>query len=148
MLNLRTTAATVKFRAALPKWMEPKGQAFIEIDARPAGRINSAFMAAREEMTLAHMLRPEAVTDAEKLIAAQAYGRDAMAAIYDTCVLSWRTNLIDDGTGATLTCDRETFLALADVRIAEVSDALRAFVEQAVAAGDRVIEETEAATKN
>lgn len=147
-MRLRNTGTVVNFRAALPAWMEPAGQAFIEIDARPAGRINSAFIAACEAAELANKLRAKPENDADRIMAMQEHGRDLMAAVYDTCVVEWRTNLVDDETGNALTCDRATFLELADVRIAEVSDAFRGFVEAIKAAGQKVLDDTEATAKN
>jgi len=141
MLRLRNTAAAVKFRAGMPAWMEPKGAAYIEIDARPAGQINTAFMAARDEVTMAHRVRE---TPEEQ----RAFALDWIGAIYDTCVLSWRTNLIDDTTGQVLTCDRPTFLELADVRVAEVAKAMLDFQAAILEAGQKIIDDTEATIKN
>lgn len=40
-------------------------------------------------------------------------------AIYDACVVDWFTSIENDGKP--MICDREHFLALADVRIGEIS---------------------------
>jgi len=143
-MRLRVTAPTVKFRAELPAWIDPKGTAFIEIDARPAGVINTEFMAAREEVSLAHVL-----ADGEKdLRKIRAVNRDWIAAIYDTCVIAWRTNLVDGDTDQPLTCDRDTFLALAEVKVSEIAKAFIDFQKEIVEAGERVVAETQATIKN
>jgi len=150
-MRLRNTAPAVKFRAEFPEWMEPKGAAFIEIDARPAGQVNSAFMAAQEEIALAHAIRGEEIGDAAtpaQIKTIREFGRDLIAVIFDTCVITWRTNLIDDETGQTLTCDRETFLALADVRIGAVSQVFVDFQQAIADAGKKVLQDTEATVKN
>lgn len=139
MLRLRNTAAAVKFRADLPAWL---GQgAFIEIDARPAGQINTAFMAARDEVATAHKTRDTAEEQ-------RAFAQDWFAAIYDTCVLAWRTNLINDESSEPLTCDRDTFLELADVRVSEISKAFLDFQTMILEAGQKVIADTESTIKN
>jgi hypothetical protein len=143
MIRLRNTAPAVNFRADLPAWMEPKGAAYIEIDARPAGRINNAFMAGMEAAQFAHRIA-EGADDRAK----QEFGKATFAVVYDTCVLEWRTNLINDETGEALTCDRDTFLELADVRVAEVSRAFMDFYSALMDAGKRAIEDTEATVKN
>jgi hypothetical protein len=152
MLDIRTTAPLVKFRATLPAWMEPKGQAFIEIDARPAGKVNTPYLAAREGVVLAHRVRgnPEAASEptVESIKASREFGRDWIAMIYDTCVMEWRTNLIDNATGQTLTCDKATFLDLAEVRVEEIAKAMTDFQEQLLTAGEAVLADTEATIKN
>ncbi len=143
MLKLRNVAPAVKFRVDLPAWMEPKGAAFLEIDARPAGRINTAFMAAQEEVQFA---RKVAGDDDYK--AKREFGQAWIGMLFDTCVIEWRTNLINDETGQPLPCDRATFIELADVRVAEISRAFVDFQTAILDAGTRAIEETEAAVKN
>ena len=149
-MRLRTIAPIVKFRAELPAWMEPKGVAFIEIDARPAGEVNTAFMAARDEVVLAHKVSgtDHDLETVEGIRANRAFGAAWIGAIYDTCVIGWRTNLIDDATGNALATDRDTFLDLADVRIADVSKVFLDFQKAIIDAGAKVIADTEATTKN
>lgn len=152
-MRLRSTGATVAFRADLPAWLEPKGAAFIEITARPMGRCNTAFMAARESAVLSHRMRtgdaPESeVETVEQFQHKREFGREWMCAIYDTCVISWRTNLVDDETGAALACDRDTFIELADLRIAEIGKVFLDFQTALMEAGAKVIADTEATIKN
>lgn len=149
-MRLRNSIPAVKFRADLPKWMEPKGAAFIEIDARPAGNVNSAWLAASAEVSLANMTRLSAAKDDEvaTLRAQRGLGADFWVAVFDTCVIAWRTNLIDDATGAALTCDRETFLELANVSITEISGALIKFQAMLFDAAKSVAKETDAIVKN
>ena len=157
MLTLKTTeTAIVKHRATLPAWIEPKGAAFIEIDGRPAGRINQAFMAARERIDLARRIREagaQAITDPGEAVKAKdeagsGFARDWYGVVYDTCVVGWRTNLLDGETGKPLTCDRDTFMALVGVPIAEVSQVFLSFQAAILEAGKQVEEDTEATIKN
>ena len=46
-------------------------------------------------------------------------GKKLFEALYDSCVVSWETNIQNDG--AKMICDRDHFLALADAKIDEVS---------------------------
>jgi len=47
-------------------------------------------------------------------------GKKLFEALYDTCVVSWETNIQNDGTK--MKCDKEHFLELADVKINELSE--------------------------
>jgi hypothetical protein len=141
-MRIRNTAPTVKFRAEMPAWMEPRGAAFLEIDARPAGQINTAFMAAVDAAKSARAARDESPESQ------RAFAMDFIGAVYDTCVITWRTNLIDDETGQPLTCDRATFMEVADLRVSEISKAILDFQTAILEAGQRVIADNEAATKN
>ena len=46
-------------------------------------------------------------------------GKKLFEALYDTCVVSWETNIQNDGTK--MVCDKAHFLALADAKINEIS---------------------------
>lgn len=154
MIRLRNTAPLVKFRAEFPAHWEPKGAAFIEIDARPAGRINTAFMAAREEVILSHPLRDlrevarEREVTPDDIRSVRAFNRAWVAMTYDTCVITWRTNMIDDATMQPLTCDAATFLELAEMPVDEMAAAFLRFQADLQEAGEKAIAETEATIKN
>ena len=143
MLKLRNVAPAVTFRADLPGWMEPKGAAYLLIEARPAGRINTAFMAAQEEIVFARKIEGEDDVNSKR-----EFGRAWIGMLHDTCVLRWETNLINDETGEALTCDRATFVELAEVRVAEISKAFLDFQTAVMEAGERAIKEVEATVKN
>jgi hypothetical protein len=143
MLKLRNVAPAVTFRADLPGWMEPKGAAYLLIEARPAGRINTAFMAAQEEIVFARKIEGEDDVNSKR-----EFGRAWIGMLHDTCVLRWETNLINDETGEALTCDRATFVELAEVRVAEISKAFLDFQTAVMEAGERAIKEAEATVKN
>lgn len=146
--------ALVKFRADLPVWMG-KGL-FIEIDGRPSGRINQDFMAARERVDLAQRVwaaQIDAIADPGEKVkakdeAATDFGQEWLGVIYDTCVIAWRTNLVDAETNKPLTCDRATFLDLASVRITEIARAFIDFQTAVLEAGAKVVADTEATIKN
>lgn len=149
MLNLRTSAPMVKFRADLPEWFVPG--AFVEIDARPLGRVNSAYMAAMDEARINHRMRmgnetPGDVLTPEQERATRASTREWYGVIYDTCVMAWRTNLEDEA--GPLECNRANFLELAGTPIAELTAMFNAFVAQAAEACNVVLADTEATIKN
>ena len=157
MLKLQTTETPlVHFRADLPAWLEPKGAAFIEIESRPAGQINQPFMAACEGVNLALRMREaaiEKITDPSEAVKARAdasrqFGRDWLGAVYDTCITSWLCNLVDQDAGRPVTCDRETFLALADVPIEQIGEAFAGFQKAISDAGKAALAETDATIKN
>lgn len=155
MLTIRLPEVPmVKFRADLPAWMG--AGLFIEIDSRPSGRVNQAFMTAREAVNLARRVRAagvDAATDPGEKVRAQddagrEFGKDWCGCVYDTCIIEWRTNLVDAETGRVLTCDRATFIELFDVKIAEISEAFIKFLKEIEKAGDDVAADTEATIKN
>ena len=154
-MRLMPTFPMVKFRVELPERMG-KGL-FIEIDGKPSGSVNPDFMAARERADLVRRVwkaRVDAITDAGEKVIAQdeadrEFGREWIGGvIYDTCVAAWRTNLKDLETGIPLAHDRDTFIALADVRIVEVSKAFLDFQTACLEAGAAVLADTEATIKN
>jgi len=141
------------FRAVLPEWLGPGGEeCFIEISARAAGAMNPAYTSAIEKALYAAQIEERKLSrckdDAEWVEKNAKAGKDLalanFAAIYDACVIEWSTNIQDDGHDLAPT--RESFLGLADVRVAAVANALTAFEERCRAAGEdgeAVIEDEE-----
>lgn len=146
----------VRFRADLPAQLEPVGAAYVEIDARPAGVVNQAFMAGRDKMAQAAKIREMRLAriedEVDRAIAKDESdrigGADWLGLVYDTCVIAFRTNLIDGDTDQPLSATRETFLALADVRLAAVSDMFLRFQAEVLQAGADAAEADAATIKN
>ena len=146
----------VRFRADLPAQLEPVGKAFVEIDARPAGMVNQAFMAARDKLAQAAKIREMRMAriedEVDRAIAKEdsdrTSGAEWLGLVYDTCVIAWRTNLIDGETDQPLTPTRETFLDLADVRIPQVADMFVRFQTEVLQAGADAAEADAATIKN
>lgn len=141
----------VEFRAVLPEWLGPGEECFIEFDARAGGAINGAYVAAIEQLTLkARVMDMKAgkIEDDEAHVKADhshrlAVAEGRFAAVYDTCVIGWRSNIMDGD--APIICDRANFIALTKERIPEIAAALQKLEKQIVAAG-KIIEADDAAT--
>ena len=103
-------------------------QTFMGIKCRAGGWANPDLTKMRDEiqvwrqsklMSLTQLVddREKYATESAKI--EQELGRKMFEAIYDACVVEWWTNIEDDGKP--MICDRENFIALADVRIDEIS---------------------------
>lgn len=158
-LNLRKRELpTVNFRSNdLPKELADGAECFIAISARAAGPLNVEYMAAMEQVGINAKVndrKVDRIEDDEANVRAavegsKEVGRQMFAAIYDTCVLDWSTNIIDADTGQHLEGDRETFLALAELRgFPEIAEAISKFKQECLEAGRRMQKEDEGTVKN
>ena len=151
---------TVEFRAVLPEWMGPGGECFIEIDARAAGAINGPFVMAIEKAMQQHRISLRKLAkiedDAEYIAAdvklAATTMRNRLCAIYDHCVIGWRSNLqvLDDKDNACdITCDRTSLVDLAELRgVPEIVKALSDFESECVESGKMLVLDDEETVKN
>lgn len=150
----------VEFRQVLPEAFGPGGECFIEIDARAAGAINAPFVMAVEKAMQQHRIgmrklgKVEGDADyiaADTKLAAETT-RNRLLAIYDHCVIEWRSNIqvLDaKDNPADITCDRANFADLAELRGApEITSALAAFEAECVKAGKLQSEDDEEVVKN
>lgn len=103
-------------------------KAFIGIKCRAGGWANPELIKMRDDIQVwrqSKMLGMASISsDVEKYAAETSsvdrqVGLKMFEAIYDACVVEWWTNIEDDGKA--MTCNRENFMALADVRISEIS---------------------------
>lgn len=146
----------VTFRADLPDYLAGGKSCFIEVDARAAGQINLAYAQAldrqQQRLRILAMQRDKLKGEPEAYVKAQdrdheELGLMAVAAIYDACVIEWRSNILNDGQP--ITCDRETFLALAKVRdVPEISTALQDLRRQCIEAGNILKQHQDDTVKN
>ena len=151
---------TVEFRAVLPEWLGPGGECFIEIDARAAGAINGPFVMAIEKAMQQHRISLRKLAkiedDAEYIAAdvklAATTMRNRLCAIYDHCVIGWRSNLqvLDDKDNACdITCDRTSLVDLAELRgVPEIVKALSDFESECVESGKMLVLDDEETVKN
>jgi hypothetical protein len=151
---------TVEFRAVLPEWLGPGGECFIEIDARAAGAINGPFVMAIEKAMQQHRIALRKLAkiedDAEYIAAdvklAATTMRNRLFAIYDHCVIGWRSNLqvLDDKDNACdITCDRTSLVDLAELRgVPEIVKALSDFEAECVESGKMLVLDDEETVKN
>lgn len=134
----------VRFREELPAWLQPTGKAYLEIDARPIGKVNLPFMAGRNAWAQAKAAADKGaeapVTDDQ--------GRDWLELIYDTAVIAWRTNLINDDTKEPVEPTRESFLELAQLPLVELQTMFLRFQNEAMKAATDVLAADEATLKN
>lgn len=147
----------VTFRRKLPEYLGPGGECFIEVDARAGGVVNIAYSAASEQLMLSARVKDRTTQkltddDAAFIAAQDAAVRsiylDRFGVLYDTCVIDWRTNIVDADTGKPLACDRATFLALYEARVPEIGAAMVALEKAALEAGAAVLAEDEATLGN
>lgn len=159
----------VRFREALPAWLQPLGAAYIEIDARPAGRVNQSFMAGQNALIQAKASRDRKLgipfgtqyLNLGELIAQcpdvdigakresdGIFNRDFAGLVYDACIIEWRTNMLNGETGEPLTADRETLLDLIEVPFVELETMWLRFQTAALQAGADVLEQDAATIKN
>lgn len=145
---------TVVFRRDLPEFLA-KGPCFIEFEARAGGAINTAYGRAVEQMTTrANVLdaKRAEITDAEARVKqrtadAEEVGELRLMALYDACVIKWRSNILSDGLP--ITCDRETFGELIKVKgVPELAAALLDLEREVLSAGVIVKQEQDATVKN
>ena len=143
------------FRRDLPEYLADGSACYIEIDARAGGPLNPGYVTGMDAVgsrgkVMDRKLKAEG--DPEKYVDLErrerdAIGREMMGVLYDACVIEWRSNIVDGD--APITCDRERFLALADVvAVPEIASALREFAEEAIRVGKAIAEDDEQTEKN
>jgi len=144
----------VQFRRELPEYLAGGKPCFIEVDARAAGVVNLEYMAGIEEnVVLARISgrRSEKMDDPAQQVRAEHAGtmaaiRGRFAVLHDACIIAWRCNILSDG--APIACDRDTFLALAEVRVPEIAAAIADLERECILAGELVKEDQDATVKN
>lgn len=109
-------------------FLSSDGDAFIGIKCRAGGWANPELIKMRDEIQVwrqtqvLSMAKSSDDVDAYAEINAKLekeIGRKMFEALYDACVVEWWTNIDDDGKP--MKCNRDNFIALADVRIDEIS---------------------------
>lgn len=156
MINLRKRdVSTVEFRRDLPAFLADGKPCYIQISARAAGGVNPEYMAGLEEnMVSAKVMDRKAakIDDDEAFVKAsrensRRAARQRVALLYDACVIEWQSNVID-GDGP-IACDRERFIALAEVRgVPELTKAIQDFEAECIEAGKQIAKDDEDAEKN
>ena len=110
-------------------FLADKGKTYITIKCRAGGWANPDLNVMREQVVLyqeMQSLKASKMMDDEdkytkfKSQSEKEVGKKLFEALYDTCVVSWETNIQNDGTK--MKCDKEHFLELADVKINELSE--------------------------
>lgn len=146
---------TVVFRRTLPGYLAKADQAFIEFEARAGGAINPAYVRAMDAMQLrAQVLdaKRRDIKDAEAQV--EARNRDMeeigvlrFTALYDSCVIAWKTDILDDGVP--MIANRANFIELCHIRaVPELTAALMEFEAECLKAGEIVKQAQDATVKN
>lgn len=128
--------------------------AYIEAKCNPGGHLNAGLMAANDQIDLTRRVasleasEKKDKADYAKAIdkAAREAGEARFAAIYEHCVVSWETNIHDDGKP--MECNRANFLALAGVRHPAIVGAMTGFAQYVEDIGRFVREADGDAEKN
>lgn len=144
----------ITFRRDLPEWMAGGAPCFIEFDARAGGVVNIAYQAAQEQVWIKAKIAErklgkiddDAAYVESNFANMTEIARERLLAMYDTCIIAWRANILDDG--APITPTREKFAELLDLRVPEVAKAIRDLEAEVLAAGVAVKDETDAIVKN
>nr|WP_309504281.1 hypothetical protein [uncultured Roseovarius sp.] len=156
MLNLRKRElASVEFRRSLPEYLADGKPCYIRFSARAAGGVNPEYMAGLERNVASARVmdrRVSKIEDDEEHVKAQREAnresaRQRLGLLYDACVISWETNILDGD--APMECTRETFLALAEVRgVPEIAAAIQAFEAECFDAGALAADDDKELVKN
>ena len=105
------------------------GEAFIGIKCRAGGWANPKLIKMRDDIQVWRQTKvlsmAKSIDDMEVYAKQNAdidreVGQKMFEAIYDACVVEWWTNIQDDGKA--MNCNKQNFMALADVRIDEISN--------------------------
>jgi len=109
-------------------FLADKGKTYITIKCRAGGWANPDLNVMREQVVLyqeMQSLKASKMMDDEdkytkfKSQSEKEVGKKLFEALYDTCVVSWETNIQNDGTKMKL--DKDHFIALADAKINELT---------------------------
>ena len=109
-------------------FLADKGKTYISIKCRAGGWANPDLNVMREQVVLyqeMQTLKASKMMDDEdkytkfKSQSEKEVGKKLFEALYDTCVVSWETNIQNDGTKMKL--DKDHFIALADAKINELT---------------------------
>lgn len=145
----------VTFRRDLPDFLAGGEPCYIEIEARAGGYVNPAYVKAMEDLQIAARImdrkRAALENDPEAFVRAahddpRVIGRMRFGVLYDTCILAWRTNILDDGKPAETT--RANFIALAEAPVGEIATMLFDLEKEIIAAGNLLKEDQDATVKN
>lgn len=145
---------TLTIRKALPAFLAGGDACYIEVDARPGGAVNTAYLAGMEQASLNSRTRIRMLgkveDDAEHVAKDREYTiaivKDWLAVVYDTCVMAWRSNVLDDGKLIAPT--RENFMDLAEERVPELATALAEIRGEILKAGEEMLAATKDVEKN
>jgi hypothetical protein len=144
----------VDFTRELPAWLNADKPCRITFKARAGGAVNPAYMAGadlvdvKRAINVRRLNRIDSDTEfvaQERAIRAE-LGRDLFGVIYDTCIIEWETDILDDGMPMELT--RDNFIELAAAKIPQIDAAMTDFRLAILQAASDAAEEDSSILKN
>jgi hypothetical protein len=117
-------------------FLSEEDKTWIEIKCRAGGWANPDLVRLRDDIQTYRQAKSiesaKLIKDTAKYAEMSAstdkeVGRKLFEAIFDACVISWDTNIKNDGKA--MHCDKDHFLALADIRINEISEYFMEFAK-------------------
>ncbi len=129
--------------------------AWISAKVRPGGHSNPAFLEWQDKVKLHEKVsqievaqlvgKPEEYAKAD-IKHGEETADFVIGGLFDTCVISWATNIANNG--AEMTFDKEHFVALSKVRSAAIADFFAGLAEFVIRVGEFVAKADEDAAKN
>lgn len=129
MLNLsKPRMSDMTFKRELPKHLDylSKETTFIEIRCRAGGYINTEWQKLNDEIDSHRQIRTMEVSEhfkdkkkyaTEMANMSKELGEMKLHSLYDACVISWNTNILNNGKP--MKCNKDNFMELAQIRIEE-----------------------------
>lgn len=116
------------FKRELPKHLDylSKERTFIEIRCRAGGYINTEWQKLNDEIDSHRQIRTMEVSEhfkdkkkyaTEMANMSKELGEMKLHSLYDACVISWNTNILNNGKP--MKCNKDNFMELAQIRIEE-----------------------------
>lgn len=116
------------FKRELPKHLDylSKETTFIEIRCRAGGYINTEWQKLNDEIDSHRQIRTMEVSEhfkdkkkyaTEMANMSKELGEMKLHSLYDACVISWNTNILNNGKP--MKCNKNNFMELAQIRIEE-----------------------------
>jgi hypothetical protein len=158
MLNLsKPRMSDMTFKRELPNHLSylSKGKTFISIRCRAGGYINTEWQKLNDEIDTQRQVKTMEVTDhfkdkkkyaQEMSNMSKELGEMRLHSLYDACIISWDTNILNNGKP--MQCNRENFMELAQIRIEELVDYFLDFSKYVEEIGNFINKADEVTEKN
>ena len=150
--------SSMTFRRELPSnfdYLSDGGTSWVAIECRAGGYLNADLQRLRDQIELKRQIKAMEVSEFAKdrgkyaaLINSMSIeiGRMRFEAIYDACVVSWSTNIQDDGLP--MVCDKDHFMELVGVKIEEMATIFLDFAVYIDQVAHFILKADEATIKN
>ena len=158
MLNLsKPRMSDMTFKRELPDHLSylSGGKTFISIRCRAGGYINTELQKLMDEIDTKRQVKTMELSDYfkdkikyanEMNIFSREMGEMKLNSLYDACIISWDTNILNDGKA--MKCNKENFMLLADIRIEEIINCFLDFSKYVEELGNFINKADEVTEKN